>query len=187
MTRAAVRGLFLAGFAPVRAAIRGLALTGAQTGKAAVRGLEVTGTAGSAKAAVRGLDLTGTVGPSRAAVRGLTLTGGSSLSANAGGGRQADPFEVVTLDGRGSIGATSWSWAQVSGPTVDIVGSGSVVGFQAPALTTTSDIVIRLTVTDGTNTQTDDASITVYPHIFWRRNASNTAWVPERIFNQPFA
>lgn len=186
MSRAAVRGVRLTGFTPARAAVRGVQLIGSLTGRAAVRGVQLIGSPTRPRAAVRGVRLVGATGPARAAVRGVMLIGGGPLTANAGGGQAVEPFTVVTLDGRASVGATSWTWTQVSGPAVTIVGSGAVVGFEAPATEHGADIVIRLTASDGTTTATDDASISVYPCLFWRRNAANNAWVPRRIFAGPF-
>lgn len=181
MSRAAARGLTLTGRGLVRAAVRGVALRGAQTGRAAARGVKITGTVSRPKAAVRGVRLIGDVGRARAAIRGLTLTGGGQFTANAGGGRTVEPFSTVTLDGAGSTGATSWSWSQVSGPAVVLVGAGPVVSFVAPATEAGVDVVIRLTVSDGVSTATDDATVSVYPHLFWRRQG--TSWVPQRMFD----
>jgi hypothetical protein len=86
----------------------------------------------------------------------------AGLTADAGPDR-ADVFvgSVVTLDGSGSTGETSYAWAFTSRPT----GSQSVLA--APSTATPSftpdrngTYVIRLTVGDGTTTATDTVSIT---------------------------
>lgn len=109
-----------------------------------------------------------------------------ALSANAGGGRHADPLTLVTLDGTASTGnPTGYSWAQVSNgaPTVTIIGSGAVVAFVAPAVAIGCDVVVELTVTLGPSTATDQATISVYPQLFWRRDEAGSSWLPEQIYD----
>ena len=59
--------------------------------------------------------------------------------------------------------ALSFSWAQVSGPTVLLFGANTAVAtFTAPGLQSTTYLAFRLTVSDGRGgVATDDVKITV--------------------------
>lgn len=179
--RAVVHGLHLTGSSTTHAKIYGLKLTGSSTKKAKVYGLKITGGGVSKKAKVYGLRLNNgfTAGgnPLRAKVYGLGLLAGTPV-ANAGGGQIVEPLTMVTITALGATGIGTYSWAQVSNeaPTVTLIPTGPSVQFTAPARAAGCDVVIRLTVTAGASTLTDDATISVRPQLSWV--AVNGVWVP---------
>lgn len=179
--RAVIRGLAITGSSTTHAKIYGLRLTASSTKKAKIYGLKITGGGATKKAKVYGLRLNNgfTAGgnPLRAKVYGLGLLAGTPV-ANAGGGRIVEPLTLVTVDALGATGIGTYSWAQVSNgaPTVTLIPSGPSVQFMAPARAAGCDVIIRLTVTAGASTLTDDATITVRPQLTWA--AVGGVWVP---------
>ncbi len=80
---------------------------------------------------------------------------------------------TVTLDGsfsfstRGDV--TGHQWEQVSGPTVTIINpTAAIATFDTPSVDADTELGFRLTAGDGTDTDTDEVSITV-------RNLKTTA------------
>jgi len=74
-------------------------------------------------------------------------------AANAGQGQQVYESETVTLDGTKSQGSEasilSYQWVQLSGPNAILTGSNTATPqFTAPSVTTDSDILFELTVSD---------------------------------------
>jgi len=85
-------------------------------------------------------------------------------TANAGANRTVNAAETVTITGSASDPdgfIESWSWTQVSGPTVSLGGASSTtITFKAPD--SAGDIRLRLAVADDDGaTDTDDVMITV--------------------------
>ena len=85
-------------------------------------------------------------------------------TANAGANRTVSAAETLTIIGSASDPdgfIESWSWTQVSGPTVSLGGASSAtVTFKAPD--SAGDIRLRLAVADDDGaTDTDDVTITV--------------------------
>jgi hypothetical protein len=107
-------------------------------------------------------------------------------TANAGGDQQVLPYQLVTCVGTGTDTdgtISSYSWSQVSGPTVTLAGSnGSNVTFTAPAALAGATVVLGLTVTDnlGSTSSQDQVTITVAPHDEFYLNPAGT-WVPVQI------
>jgi hypothetical protein len=76
----------------------------------------------------------------------------------------------VTLNGRTSSDPDSapspltYSWTQTAGPGVTLTGATTATpSFTAPNVTTPTVLTFRLTVSDGLDTDTDDANVTVNP------------------------
>jgi hypothetical protein len=81
--------------------------------------------------------------------------------ANAGPDRTVHRKTVVVLDGRASSdpdgGITAYHWAQVSGPTVILLGSTSAIaGFLAPNVQGPVVLEFELAVTDDNGSSADD-------------------------------
>jgi len=88
--------------------------------------------------------------------------------ANAGYDKTVAPSTSVTLQGSGSDAdgdVLTYSWSQVSGPTVSLSGANfAAVSFTTPAVTADTTLVFRLTVNDGKGgTATDDVHVLVRP------------------------
>ncbi|HEX5752697.1 MAG TPA: myxosortase-dependent M36 family metallopeptidase [Archangium sp.] len=85
--------------------------------------------------------------------------------ANAGTDLTANERSRVTLSGSASDvdgDSVSYSWAQVSGPAVTLTGEDTATpSFTAPEVTGDSDVVLRLTVSDGTLTASDTVTVRV--------------------------
>ena len=98
----------------------------------------------------------------------------SLVVANAGEDRTAiEPGTVVTLDGSGTTGGSTFLWTVVSsgtsGPPTITNPTSLVASYIAPAELEDVNHVFRLTV-DGTDT--DDVAHQVEPQIEWFRNGS---------------
>jgi mono/diheme cytochrome c family protein/cytochrome c551/c552 len=86
--------------------------------------------------------------------------------AEAGANQTVNEGVAVTLDGTGSSdaeGAISYSWVQVSGPTVTLTNPNSAMpGFNAPAINSDTVLTFQLTVSDSANqTSNDTVQVTV--------------------------
>ncbi len=186
MSRARISRLKLTGSGQNKARISRLKITGTGTYHARVSRLNLTGSTSVKKARISRLKLTGTIAQRRARVSRLNITGTTlaTLVANAGGGQVVEPLQVVVLDFSGTTGfPDTYVATQVSNgaPTVTLVGSGTTWGFTAPASAIGADVIIRLTVTKGASTDTDDATVSVKPQISWILNSSSQ-WTPEQIY-----
>lgn len=88
-------------------------------------------------------------------------------NANAGTDQTVNEGTMVTLNGTASsdpdLDTLSFSWAQLSGPTVTLSGGSTATPtFTAPQVSANTVLTFRLTVNDGRGgTDTDDVSITV--------------------------
>ena len=85
---------------------------------------------------------------------------------NAGTNQTVHEGVAVTLDGTGSSdaeGAISYSWVQVSGPTVTLTNPNSATpGFNTPAINSDTALTFQLTVSDSASqTSSDTVQITV--------------------------
>jgi hypothetical protein len=99
-----------------------------------------------------------------AATRAVAVTGAAfppaPVVANAGADRTVEEGQDVTLDGTGSVAATSFSWQQTAGPAVALDdATGATPTFTAPAAG--SVLAFELTVTGPGGPQTDSVTITV--------------------------
>ncbi|WP_232495580.1 PhoX family protein [Novosphingobium kaempferiae] len=65
----------------------------------------------------------------------VTVTAGSNVATSAG--------RPVTLTGNVSGSGSDIGWTQQSGPTVELTGSGNVVSFIAPAVSTATDLIFQ--------------------------------------------
>ncbi len=96
-----------------------------------------------------------------------TLTpGAQGPTANAGSDQTVAEGSLVSLSAAASSDpqgdALTYSWVQVSGPTVVLSSASSASPvFTAPEGLTNSQIVFELTVSDGTTTSTDTVTVTV--------------------------
>jgi len=82
--------------------------------------------------------------------------------ARAGADRTVEQGQEVTLDGTGSVGATTFAWAETSGTGVALTGDTTATPtFTAPAAG--SVLVFELTVTGSGGPQTDSVTITTVP------------------------
>lgn len=93
-------------------------------------------------------------------------TGNSAPTVNAGTDQEVVEGANVQLNATASDAdgdMLSLSWTQVSGPTVSLSDSSAEdPSFTAPDVDTTSEIVLRLTASDGTNGNvSDDVTVTV--------------------------
>lgn len=76
---------------------------------------------------------------------------------------------AVTLDGSYSHdpagGALSYSWQQIAGPTVTLSDPAAAAPtFTAPDVTSPTDLVFRLTVSNGTQSASKDVTVTIRPN-----------------------
>jgi hypothetical protein len=84
----------------------------------------------------------------------------SAPKANAGSDQTVNEGSTVTLDGSGSTGATSYSWTQLTGPSVTLTGGSTASpSFSAPDGPAT--LTFRLTATNVAGSTTDDVQINV--------------------------
>lgn len=87
--------------------------------------------------------------------------------ANAGAPQSVRSGQAVTLQGSGSDveGAVSFAWSQISGPTVSLQDADQAAArFTAPDVSADSELVFRLTVTDGEQaSDSDTTTVTVSP------------------------
>ncbi len=71
---------------------------------------------------------------------------------------------VVYLDGTGSIGAVSYSWTQIAGPTVTLSNATMATAFfTTPSVTVPTTLTFSLTIGCGTETHTDYVNILILP------------------------
>lgn len=70
----------------------------------------------------------------------------------------------VSVSGSLTTGALSYVWTQTSGPAVTLSGTtAATVYFTAPTVTANSDIVLNLTVSEGSYSASKSVSITIAP------------------------
>lgn len=92
--------------------------------------------------------------------------------ANAGADSSVFEGQQASLSGNGSTDPDgdplAYSWAQISGPTINIQGANTVApSFIAPQVGGPTPVTIRLTVNDGNGgTDTDDVVVTINPMNF---------------------
>lgn len=106
------------------------------------------------------LTVTGVGGTSTDRVT-ITVSSVAAPVANAGPDQTVPQGSVVTLDGTASTGQSTYSWAQVSGPSVTLSGAGTATpSFTFPVLVGQSPVVVlRLTVSGPGGTATDDVPV----------------------------
>ncbi len=120
---------------------------------------------------VTGVRIAGHAGGSARFVSGSELhvyaeIGG--LNVNAGADGTANELAVVTLDGSGTTGATSFLWEQVSGPTIVInTPTQQVASFTAPAVTLTGQVTVRLTASNAQWSAWDEVTFTIMDVNSW--------------------
>ena len=88
----------------------------------------------------------------------------TALEISAGDDVSVEERSFVELEGAvfESTGAVTINWSQVSGTMVDIDDANSLrPNFRAPSTSSNEDIVIRMTVSDGDTTITDDITVKV--------------------------
>lgn len=93
-------------------------------------------------------------------------SGGSAVTVSAGANAASSAGRVVTLSGSPAdgYGGFSTAWTQVSGPDVELVGSGSTVTFIAPAVAIATDLTFRFSATSVLGkVQTADTTVRVSP------------------------
>jgi hypothetical protein len=84
----------------------------------------------------------------------------SAPKAKAGSDQTVNEGSTVALDGSGSTGATSYSWTQLTGPSVTLTGGSTASpSFTAPDGPAT--LTFRLTATNAAGSTTDDVQVTV--------------------------
>lgn len=97
-----------------------------------------------------------------------------------------EPETIVTLTANVSAGTPdSYTWRQISGPTVSFTGTGGTRSFRAPSAMNGSlapigvTVVIGCTVTAGSTTSPErTVTISVLPQIRWVRSSGQ--WLPMR-------
>lgn len=85
----------------------------------------------------------------------ITVTDGTTVQTQ--GGR------VVTLTSSATANAATTAWTQVGGPTVALQTSGNSVSFVAPNVTTTTNIVLQFTASNGTGSSSERSTVVVSP------------------------
>lgn len=102
-------------------------------------------------------------GTTTTAVRDIgTAFAADPITADAGPDQPVQQGQTVTLDGSSSINATSYAWAQTSGPAVTLTNANKAVAtFTAPAQEAT--LGFTLTATGPSGTSTDDILIKIAP------------------------
>jgi len=91
---------------------------------------------------------------------GFVKTTLSAPKANAGSDQTVNEGSTVTLDGSGSTGATSYSWAQLTGPSVTLTG-GNTAGPSFTAPDGPATLTFRLTATNAAGSTTDEVQVSV--------------------------
>ncbi|MBO9516740.1 MAG: PhoX family phosphatase [Porphyrobacter sp.] len=92
--------------------------------------------------------------------------GGGATTVSAGDDAATTTGHLVTLTGAATSGtATAPTWTQVSGPTVELTGSGNSVSFIAPAVGAATDLVFRFQVSDILGAKSDETKVTVSPAV----------------------
>jgi len=87
----------------------------------------------------------------------------AALTADAGGPQTANEYSLVTLNGSGSQGENlSYSWS-ANNPNIEIINSSQAIAeFTVPEVSENTEIILTLEVTDGIESDTDQAVITIY-------------------------
>lgn len=118
------------------------------------------------------------LGFSTAGALGPVVLPNVAPTANAGSNQTVDTGVTVTLTGSATDdnGTPTLSWAQTSGPSVTLQGSGGTVTFESPPVLNQTDLVFTLTASDGSLSGTDTVTITVMraTEVMW----NGSAWVP---------
>ena len=95
----------------------------------------------------------------------MVVADNSGPTANAGPDQEVDENTMMTLTCIGSDpegDALSYSWRQVSGPTVEMINpNGSVLSFVALGVVETTTLEFECTVTDGQLSSSDSVMVTV--------------------------
>ena len=78
----------------------------------------------------------------------------------------------------------SWTWRQLSGPPVTLVGSGATIAFTAPSSMSTATVVLGVTASSASVVSAErTVSIQVLPQTLWNyisgtwRGAPETTWL----------
>lgn len=85
---------------------------------------------------------------------------------------------VITVPGLANFPAfTTFSWRQMSGPTVTFSDNGSSVSFTAPPAMGGTSVVFGVTAQNGGQSSAEaTGTVNVIPHVYW--SAGVTAWIP---------
>lgn len=98
-----------------------------------------------------------------------------------------EPQDTVSLTAvpfPGSATPSSYTWRQVSGPAVTLVGTGATRTFEAPSSLTGGVVVLAVTgALGGVSGPEQRVSVTVVPQLSWIRAAgvANGAWVGSKV------
>lgn len=93
--------------------------------------------------------------------------------------RTVEPMSTVSLTAVLSSGfaADSYTWRQVSGPTVSFAGTGASRSFTAPSAMAGATVVIGVRATVGGTTSAERTfTVNVLPQIVWMRTNSDPVW-----------
>jgi hypothetical protein len=111
----------------------------------------------------------------------ITVSGTAAVRVNATAQAVAGPGETVTITASLADGGSpdSWSWTQVSGPTVTLSGSGGTRTFVCPSVMPPgSPVVIAITATKSAITSPPaQVSIAVLPQTAWSWDSVAGKWV----------
>lgn len=171
-----------------------------------VGGIRLNGTVASTTASMRigGMSLSGAVAQSSASLRigGMTLSGATAQFRNTlriGGitlhgslgitlgnvsSRVVDPYDTVSTTVSpvvGSPDAASYSWRQISGPPVTLVGTGGTRSFTAPAgptggVSQTVVLGVSATSADGNSSAEVPITVGIRPHTLYE--LAGGVWSP---------
>lgn len=124
--------------------------------------------------------VTGTVPASRLGrVFRAAIAGTASVVIAAFAPRTVEPMSTVSLTAAlvGGGVADSYSWRQISGPSVSFTGTGGSRSFPAPSTMAGAVVVLGVQATVGATTSAEATiTITVLPQITWNRTHSDPVW-----------
>lgn len=98
--------------------------------------------------------------------------------------RTVEPMSTVLLTAAlvGGGVADSFSWRQISGPTVSFSGSGASRSFPAPSTMAGDVVVVGVQATVGDTTSAEAIiTITVLPQLTWIRTHTDPVWRGSRV------
>lgn len=94
-----------------------------------------------------------------------------------------EPMDAVTITAvLATDGSPVWSWRQISGPSVTLIGTGASRTFTTPATQDGTTLVLGVTATVGGSVSAEQqVTVAVLPQIVWTRTHSNPVWRGSKI------
>jgi hypothetical protein len=147
--------------------------------------------AAAAKVRLSSLSVTGSTASvtanARVRIAELSVVGGAALVLDTISSRFVEPYSTVTTIASSPSAVVSYTWRQISGPTVVLTGSGATRSFVAPASKDASTVVLGVKGwdSDGNAAPELQVSVYVYPHTMFV--LSGSTWKPAPITGVPAA